>query len=409
MVVSKDYLGKVIIIFAVICSIHAYGLYYPVFSGGSDLFDALFYGVIFLTFILALNFYSFNYDENKRYKTIFYATSFLFFALILSSLSGWYFHDQNPLTGLFAARYFAFYLLFFLLCLFAPSKEFVLKLIFIFALGYILVFSIQLVIYPYQIVPFGSIENFDRGLLRIRVEGVGFLTLGGLLALNHYLRYNKPIFLVFFIIAVVYIFLLGFRTLTLAYLLSALFLIFLLYKSDMKKMLMSVVSLSLLIFAFYFSGVLDAYYEVVSERTIEQIEMGDDYIRFQTFDFLFNYVTPGWEALVFGNGVANEHSSYGQILIELGANRLGFIVADLGLIGYVFYFGIFGVVAFLTVYLRVIFSSGGEHTMAIRAFFAYLLISSFTTAEIFRAGMFGVSMIALYLYVLEGWESEKIR
>lgn len=409
MTVSKDYLGKVIIIFAVICSIHAYGLYHIIFPGGSDVFDALFYGTVLLSLILALNFYSFNYAENRRYKNIFYALGFLFFALILSSLSGWYFHGQNPLTGLFAARYFAFYLLFFLLCLFAPSKEFILKLILILALGYILVFSIQLVIYPYQIVPFGSIEDFDRGLLRVRVEGVGFLTLGGLLALNHYLRYKKPLFLTFFIVALVYIFLLGFRTLILAYLLSALFLIFLLYKSDLRKMLMAVISLSFLMFVFYFSGVLDDYYEIISERTIEQIEMGDDYIRFQTFDFLFNYVSPGWEALIFGNGVANEHSAYGKILIGLGADRLGYIVADLGLIGYVFYFGIFGIVAFLAIYLRVIFSSGGEHTMAIRAFFVYLLISSFTTAEIFRAGMFGVSMIALYLYVLEGWESEKIR
>ena len=407
MIVSKDHLGKVIVIFAVICSIHAYGLYYIVFPGGSDAFDALFYGIVFLTFILALYFYSFNYSENKRYKTVFYAINFLFLALILSSLSGWHFQGQNPLTGLFSARYFAFYLLFFLLCLFSPSKKFVLRLIFIFALGYILVFSIQLFIYPYQIVPFGSVEDFDRGLLRVRVEGVGFLTLGGLLALNHYLRYKKNLFLLLFIVAVVYIFLLGLRTLTLAYLLSALFLVFLLYKNDLRKMLISLVSISLLSFLLYFSGVLDDYYEIFYEHTIDQIEMGDEYIRFQTFDFLFNYVSPGWEALIFGNGVANENSPYGRILIGLGANQLGFIVADLGLIGYVFYFGIFGIVAFLAVYLKVVFSSGGEHSMAIRVFFVYLLISSFTTAEIFRAGMFGVSMIALYLYVLEGWEVEK--
>lgn len=407
MTVARVSLGKIFIPLSILCSIHTYGLYYKFFQRGNDLFDALFYGIIFLTLIFSSYSTNLNYPKNKRFISVRNSIIYMVVAIIFSSISCMYFHYQNPIMTLLASRFFAYYLLFFILIFYAPNKEYIFKLIFVFALGYILVFTIQILIFPTQIVPFGSIEDFDRGLLRIRVEGVGFLTLGGLLALNHYLRYKKILFLLFYFIAVIYIFLLGFRTLLAVYLISTLYLVYAVNKKNLKKLILSSVLLGLIGIGVLQSGMLDNFLKVAQERTEEQIKMGDNYIRFRTFNFLFDQVTPGWEALIFGNGVATESSTYGNLLLKTGAERFGFIVADIGLLGYVFYFGIFGFIIFILLYLKVIFSSKGEITTAIKAFFIYLILSSFTTAEIFRAGMFGVSMIALYLYVLEGEESEK--
>ena len=407
MTMSKVSLGKIFIPIAILSSIHIYGLYHIFLKRGDDLFNVLFYGIVFLTIIFSRHSVSLNFNINKRFRSVSFSIFYLYIALVFSSISCLYFHGQNPLLGMLASRFFALYLLFFILCFYAPSKKYILKLIFLFALGYVLVFSIQLLIYPIQIVPFGSVEGFDRGLLRVRVEGVGFLTFGGLLALNHYLRYKKLLFLVLFSIVVIYLFLLGFRTLIAIYLFSTLYLIYTVNKKNIKKIFFSIVMLGIIAIITLLSGVMDEYYQIAKERTIQQIEMGDKYIRFRTFSFLFDDVSPGWEALIFGNGIASESTSYGQLVLNTGANKLGYIVADIGLIGYVFYFGFFGFTAFILLYLKVIFSTDGEITVVVKAFFIYLILSSFTTAEIFRAGMFGVSMIALYLYVLEGKKNEK--
>lgn len=405
MILSRSALSNTVIFLTVLCSIHAYGLYYKFFSRGADFFNVVFYGLVFITFVFYMITQYHQFGNNKRFKAISNSIILLYLALILSSLSSLAIYGQNPLLSLFAARYFAFYLLFYILCFYAPTKEFIIKLITIFAIGYVLIFTIQILIYPAQIIPV-NVDGLDRGLLRVRVEGVGFLTFGGLLALSHFLKTKKILFLLLFFIAVAYVFLLGFRTLIVIYIFSAIYLVYLVNKRNLKNILFSAIVLIVIGFIAINSGLLDDFYNTAMQRTEEQINKGDNYIRVKTFNFLFNYVTPSWEALVFGNGVAHESSSYGQLILNYGAKKNGYIVADLGLVGYLFYFGFFGLIAFLLVYLKVISAKEGENTLVIKVFFIYMILSSITTAEIFRAGMFGVSMVALYLYVLEGKKDE---
>jgi hypothetical protein len=78
---------------------------------------------------------------------------------------------------------------------------------------FMIVFITQVVIFPLQIVDVGRIDGLDRGLLRFRIERVGFLMLAGFfLSLNRFLIYRYILML--FSIFCLADFMLGFQNIT---------------------------------------------------------------------------------------------------------------------------------------------------------------------------------------------------
>jgi hypothetical protein len=285
------------------------------------------------------------------------------------------------------------------------EKERLIKLVIILAIGYMIVFSIQLLVFPTEIVPLGNIDRFDRGFLRLRLEGVGFVTLAGFYCLNQFLVDKAKLkHLLFFLLCLFFIFILGFRTLLATFLISSFALVFFHEKSTVRRL----TSLSLVVVIILVLSQIAAvqeYLAAMTEHTNEQINMGDNYIRLLTFDFLFNRVNVDWGSLLFGNGRAFEGTLYGNVVLGYGV-RNGYIAADLGLIGFSFYNGIIGTLAFVYIFAKAIFKRLPKNSIYLNVYFFYLLISSFTTAEIFRTGIFGAEMVGLYLITYIAYENK---
>ena len=387
----------------VLCSVHFFGLYFRIGGFVYNLIDFLYFGIAFL-FLCEYLINETIYNFPKKHRLFSNPIILLFIALIVSTLSGFYYHDQSPFLTLLAMRYFLYFLIYFLLLRFGVRRETIIKTIIIGAIIYMIVFTIQILLYPTAIVPIKEGTEFDRGFLRLRLEGVGFVTLSAFYSLNQYLVRKKNIkFLIFYILCFGFVFILGFRTLLVTFLFSS-FLLIIFNSSSIIKIAAYSISLGVLVLLLFQLQIVQEFVFGAIEQTDNQAEMGDEYIRYLTFDFLFNKVNINFGSLLFGNGMPVGGTEYGNHLLDYGAKKNGFISADLGLLGFVFNYGLLSLFAFLNILRVAIFKKLPKHSIYLKIFFLYLLMSSITTAEIFRAGMFGIEMIALYLITYESFE-----
>ncbi|UMB60794.1 hypothetical protein MHL31_00945 [Lutibacter sp. A80] len=387
---------KLIYVFIVLCSVHFFGLHFRLGSVVYDIIDFCYFGLAFFIlgeYLVKRRAYKFPKKDRLFNKPI----NIFFITLIISAFSGYFYHNQSPLLTLLAMRYFLYFLIYFLLLRFKIKKQFIIKTILIGAIIYMVVFTIQLLIYPNAIVPLKEGMTFDRGFLRLRLEGVGFVTLSAFYCLNQYILDKKNIkFLFFYFLCFAYVFILGFRTLAVTFLFSSVILIFF-YNSSFLKIMKYTIPICFFGFLFFQIDVVQNFIYEGIEQTKTQFESGDDYIRVLTFDFLFNTVNVNFGSIFFGNGMPFLGTEYGNLVLDRGARQNGFISADLGLIGFVFNYGILSLFAFLNILRIAIFKKLPKDSIYLNVFFIYLVISSITTAEIFRAGMFGIEMIVLYL------------
>jgi|GEM_PF-5370400 len=397
---------KNLIFLCILASIHVFGLTHRLGEFVYDAIDLLFMGFVGL-FILVYAPKTAGIPIQFRFFTppIF----FLFFSLVVSTFSCWFFHGQSPVLTLLAMRYFFYFFIYFMLIQLSIDKDYIVRVSVLLATCYMLVFLAQILLFPIEIVPLGSVKDFDRGLLRVRVEGVGFLTLTSFYMLNQYvIDKTKILRLCFFFLGTLFIFLLGFRTLLATFLLCS-FGVFLLAESSFGKRLWSVCITVMVLVLLYQAPPVQDYISGMIETTQEQTEQGEDYIRVQTFDFLFNQVNVGAGTLFFGNGFPFVGSEYADLVVGVGVNQYGYVTADLGFLGFVFNYGILSLIALFNIYRIAIFKRLPRDSIYLNMFFLYLFLSSFTTAEAYRAGMFGVQMIALYLISYTAWESHSLK
>jgi hypothetical protein len=382
----------------VLCSVHFFGLYHRL---GGPLYDIIDFSYFGIAFLLLGKYITGRATINIPVNNLIFDKAILMFGftLIISSISGYYYHEQNPLLTMLAMRYFLYILVFFCLLVLGVSKEYLLKTVIAFALIYMCIFTLQLIVFPTAIVPLGHATEFDRGFLRLRLEGVGFITLTAFYALNCFLKSKQLKYIVLYVLCFIFVFILGFRTLLATFLLSSFLLVFLFEKHLFKKLMYFVYILIILFIAAQFNYV-QQFILAISDTTSSQVEQGEDYIRFLTYDFLFNKVNVDRGSIFFGNGMPFSGTSYGNYVLGFGHRDNGFIAADLGLIGFVFNYGILGTLAFLNIFRIAIFKKLPKDSIYLNIFFFYLVISSITTAEIYRAGMFGIEMIGLYLIVI---------
>lgn len=395
MFIKQQIFFKFTVVMGLICSVHIWGLHYNIGNSFYDVIDSLFY-VIVLISLTQFIFLKRNNFAQDRYFLFNNEIISLYFFLFISTLSSWYYHDQFPFLTALAMRFFAFFLLYYILVIANISKDIIIRFIITFACIYMVIFSLQLLIFPTAIVPLGNTTEFDRGFLRLRLEGVGFVTLAGFYFLNKYLVERNLLPLVAYFVCFIFVFILGFRTLMLTYIFSSLLLIVLVNKKFTNVLYMTIPIFFLLILVFQ----IDFFSDFINESiytTVDQFNDGENYIRFLTFDFLFKNVNENWITIILGNGQPFVGTSYGNYVGIYGAKVMGFIAADLGLLGFVFNYGLITCFIFLYIFIKGIRTKIEVDSFYIKAFFIYLIISSFTTAEIYRAGMFGPICVALYL------------
>lgn len=324
--------------------------------------------------------------------------------IFVNILSAYLNHDQKPIHTFFVFGSYFFILLYFLLHEFRLSAGFLESVIISLAIVFSVFYIIQVIAYPTPIFSESMLEN--RGTIRIRIKGNGFLILGYFLLLNRFLLYKNTIHILlagaFFIVLLMG----GFRTLTLATLVLSVYMFFKTAKLSPKNYLLVLPLVLLFAGMLQFKGVSNIVDGMIhsSER---QIEEGDDNIRLVTLSYFYNDFPTNKSVFLMGSGLPNDDKSdYARAMLYL--NSQGIFWVDIGLLGFYIVVGLLTLLGLLWFTLKAIFLKVPVQRLYLKIYFLYLLLVSFTTMEIFRDGIFGVEALGLYLLDLSANEQRSI-
>ncbi len=378
---------KFIIIIFILFSIHfwRYGMIPPSFH---RLTDFLSISVLFFVFLKMVS------RENLIFKK---AIIVFLIGIFLNVLSAYLNNGQSPRDTLLSFGPYYFILFYFFLHMVGPKTEELENIIIAFGVIYAILYIYQSVKFPVQIFD-GSMYR-DRGTIRIRIEGSGFLMFAYFLLLNKYLIKRK----IPHIIIALFLFLImiksGFRTLILGGILISGMVFIRLVKYSILNYLLIVVAVIMFIGLFQLPSTSRIINNMINTSK-EQINQGDKYIRVIQYQYFSKEYPKNFSYYIIGGGLPGGYGAYTRYMGYI-IQRYGFYWEDLGLIGFYFVIGLVTLVGLLWYTLKAIFTELPPDGFYLKAFFAYLLIVSFTTMEIFRPGIFAVEAIGLYLIDLK--------
>jgi hypothetical protein len=374
---------KFITILLILCSIHFWEFNYipEHFYSLTDSVSLLILGISFLQIML---------NKGMQFKN----AIILFFIGIVANIISAYANQGQDLRSTFIGfGSFYFILFYFLLHKMQINRKLLENIIIFFAILYSLLYIIQILIYPNIIL--NSQFLVDRGIVRIEIEGNGFLMLAYLLMLNRYLINHRLINILFTIGFFIVLVLGAYRTLTFSALLISVIMYFKLTRLSVQNIGLLVL-LGLLfvgIFQFKFtSEILD----VMVNKSEEHLGQGKSYIRLLEFDYFLSKYPENASDYVFGCGLPSGNSSYARKMgfIE---QQYGYNWVDVGIFGFYIIIGMIAFWGLLWYTVKASFIKLKPNYIYLNFYFVYLLISSLTTREIYRTGIFGVEAIALYL------------
>jgi hypothetical protein len=379
---KNSFIGKVGLIIVCLFSIHFWKIIYiPQKYNAQDLLTWL---VCLFCFMIVA----------KREELRFRNAIILFFLGIFSNIISAYVNQgQGPYETFLSFNYYYFILVYFFLHYFKFTREYIEKVIIVFALIYSILYIIQVEVYPYQ---FMNVDmNPSRGTIRLRIEGNGFLMLAYFLMLNRYFlnRKLKDVLLAlgFFIILLMG----GFRTLTfMALILSAL--MFLKVVPFNIRNYALLVFIGLLFFGlFQFKGTGEILNGMVG-ATEELTQQGEKYIRVTELKYFLQEYPQNILYYIFGGGLPGSSSVYAYQMGSVAYDE-GLFWVDLGLIGFYIIVGAVALCGLLWYTIKAILIKLPTDRIYLNFYFLYLLVVSFTTMEIFREGIFVVEAIGLYM------------
>lgn len=373
---------KTIFIVLLLFSIHFWGIkYVPQKFNAENLISWLVMGICFFKVI---------HKKELHFRN---AIILFLIGIFVNILSAYINQGQSPYDTFLSFGYYYFILFYFVLHDLQLSRKYLENIIIIFAILYSLVYIIQVLVYPLPLVSGGMDES--RGTIRLRIAGNGFLVLAYFLMLNRFLLKRNLIYiltaLAFFIILLMG----GFRTLTLGALLLSGFMFIKLVKFNIKNYALLVFVVLLFMGLLQFKGISNIYNGMVGS-TDELIKQGDKYIRVVQLDFFFNKFPKNISVYFLGSGLPGGKSAYYLSMLSYSVN-LGIYWVDLGLIGFYIIIGPLALAGLLWYTIKAILFKIPKDKLYLNFYFAYLLIVSITTMEIFREGIFAVHAIGLYL------------
>jgi len=323
-------------------------------------------------------------------------SSFIFlylFGIILNILSAKINNGQSLRDTTFSFFNYYFIIFYFYLHDKKISRKDLEVIILVFAVLYSIFYLWQEEVFPRRLFH-GSIYS-NRGTLRIRIEGNGFLMLAYFMLLTKFLLQRKIWQIVLAVIFFVILLKGGFRTLTAgAILLSGLTLLIMVKYSPVNYLMIVIVTV-------LFIGVLQlpGYSYIINSMintTEEQQEQGDEYIRHQQYEYFTEAYPKNSSYYIVGGGLPGGYGPYADYM-GLLVEQYGFYWVDLGLIGFYFVIGLIALLGLLGYSLKGVFLKLPPDGLYLNMYFAYLIIVSVTTMEIYRPGIFVVQAIGLYL------------
>ena len=371
------------LILIILCSIHFWKLLFlsEQFFKFTDLVSLIFLG---------LSFINTSAKSGLRFKG---AIILFMTGIILNILSANINNSQAILDTTLNFGPFYFILIYFFLHEQQFNREELEKVIIVFAFLYAIFYLIQSNIFPTKL--FNGAMYFDRGTLRIRIEGSGFLMLAYFLFLNRYLIKRKPIHVALAMFFFIILLKGGFRTLTAAAILLSGIVFLKLVKYSITNYFLVIIAVALFIGLMQLDGPSQIINGMINASE-EQKEEGDRYIRALQIQYFTREYPENFSYYIFGGGLPGGEGSYAMNM-RLIETLYGFFWVDLGLIGFYFVIGLIALLGLAWYTIRAIFTGLPPSSFYLNVYFAYLLLTSFTTMEIFRPGVFVAEAIGLYL------------
>jgi len=362
------------------------------------------YTDVLLIVVLVISMFKVVHLDNLRFKP---AIFIFLIGIVLNIISARVNNGQTVMDSAFAFMYFLSILVYFYLHQQQISRKDLENFIIAFAVLYSIFYLRQEEVFPHRL--FYGTMFANRGTIRIRMEGNGFLMLAYFLLLNRFLLQRKIWQIVLALFFFIVLLKSGFRTLTAGAVLMSGITFLALVKYSPVNYLMIVLATVLFIAIIQLPG----YNYIITnmiETTEKQQDEGDDYIRRQQLEFFTKAYPKNTSYYIVGGGIPGVYGAYAEYMSQL-VQRYGFYWVDLGLVGFYFVIGLVVLVGILSYSLKAVFIKLPPDGFYLKMYFAFLIVvSAFTTAEIYRAGIFSVEAIGLYLIDLyrNEYEQQKI-
>lgn len=341
--------------------------------------------------VMGISFISMVQNKNLRFR---YGIMFFLLGLILNIFSAYFKHGQEFKDTFLSMGYFYFILLYFFFHEIKPSKKDLENIIVGFALVYTIFFFVQRFAFP----RIYFLENifYDRGTVRMRISGDGFLMLAYFLLLNRYLLKHKIRDLVIALLFFLVLLLSGFRSLTAGCVLLSGFL----FLKLVKYSPLNYVLIILAVVAFIGILQLESTSNIIDEMihaSEQQKEQGDRYIRKIQFEYFTKQYPQNNSYYIVGGGFPGARGGYSH---QMGwmVQEYGFYWVDLGLMGFLLVMGGIATLGLLFPVFNGIFMKLPTDSLYLNVFLVFLVITTnITLDQLYRFGMFGVIGIVLYM------------
>lgn len=344
---------------------------------------------------------------NKNKSLIFKKIILLLFCLLaINAVSCYFFRGQSlyhSFRSSYVMNFFPLLFYFYLIKKKASIKtvENVLcKIYLIFSFCFIL----QYIFFPKEIFILYSPTLDER---RFRLYGQAIMSLGFFYYTNKFIVEKKISQCVFAVIGLIQIFLLGFRSLTLAALLVSFLLIGRIQKFKYSKIIPYIFLAFCIIAILLQFDFTKNIIEAMINRNEDQNFSNEDYIRVRQFNYFTTEHFKNSLEYFLGSGFPNMESHYGKYMKSLQIhNQYGEMVGsvggwvDWGIIGLSWVGGIPLSILLIFIGIKAVMCRVTKEYLYISSFYIFLLLGSITTTELYREGAFVFHAIALYILEL---------
>ena len=353
-------------------------------------------------FLCLISYIQVYHKDNLLFKN---AIILFFIGTIFNIFSAYFNNGQNMRYTFQAFGSFHILLLYFLLHYIETEKKYLERFILIFGIIFTVLFFIQRSAFPNILFSGNIIYDNARNTVRIRMMGAGFCNLAFYMQLNKFLLKRKIFDIGLALLFFTVLFVNGYRTLIASTVLVSGFMFLKMVKYSPMNYLMIVVAVVGLI-GFLQIGSNAKLLESMINLTQSQQEQGDDYIRAIALNY-FKHVYPrNFSYYLFGGGLPVGIGSYGAYMRHLEQD-LGIWWVDIGVVGFYFVVGGVTLLGMAWYSIKSLFIKLPKESKYLGFFFAYLILTTITTAEIYSGGMMVVQAVALYLIDVSAAEKEE--
>ena len=241
-------------------------------------------------------------------------------------------------------------------------------------------------------------QFYSEDQQRFRLYGQAIVSLGLFMGLNKYLCTKKLRHIILAAASLLCILLMGFRSLTLAAIISIFILIYKIYGIN-RRFIISSFGIGLLFVIFYNTSWGKNVISAMESRQETQTLNNEDYIRMVSLNYHYTDFFHNTVEMILGSGEPAsprgnfKGSQYAKEIAVLQSQ--GFIYQDWGIIGYSWIRGIGTILCIIICCFIGFFLKVNARFYYLGIWLFFLLIGSITTAELFRPGAAFLVMFVL--------------